>query len=310
MTTMDDVPAVTADWTTWGTYVHLAVDDPAMLEPAKAVATLVLDEVDRACSRFRPDSDLVRANRSPGRWVEVDPLLAAATSVARLAAELTDGLVTPCTGRTLVALGYDRDLEVVREDGTVPRARMPAPTPDAWRDVRVREDAIWVPRGCQLDLGATAKAWAADVLVSTIVDRLGCRVLASLGGDLRVGGGDGPPWLVRVSERREDEQGQLVEVSTGGLATSTTVLRRWNGPDGQVHHLIDPRTNRPVAGPVRTVTAAGASCLAANIASTAAIVLGGRALPWLEEREVSARLVHEGGLVTTTSSWPLDRVPT
>ena len=305
-----DEAAVTADWATWGTYVHLQVDDPAMLDPARAVTRVVLAEVDRACSRFRGDSDLVRANRSPGRWVQVDPLLAAATSVARLAAELTDGLVNPCVGRALVALGSDADLQDVYRRGRSPLGPLPPPSPDAWRDLRVREDAIMVPRGCALDLGATAKAWAADVVVGSVVDRLGCRVLVSLGGDLRVGGPDGRPWLVRVSEGRDDEQGQLVEVSGGGMATSTTTLRRWAGPVGEVHHLIDPRTNLPVSGPLRTVTAAGVSCLAANIASTAALVLGGQALPWLEQREVSARLVHAGGLVTTTTTWPLDCVPT
>jgi thiamine biosynthesis lipoprotein len=242
--------------------------------------------------------------------VQVDPLLAAATSVARLAAELTDGLVNPCLGRALVALGYDADLQAVRRRGPSPGEPLPPPSPDAWHDLRVREDAIWVPRGCTLDLGATAKAWAADVVVGSVVDRLGCRVLVSLGGDLRAGGPEGRPWPVRVSERRDDDAGQLVELTTGGLATSTTLLRRWQGSEGEVHHLVDPRTNQPVSGPLRTVTAAGASCLAANIASTAALVLGGQATPWLEMRGVSARLVHEGGLVTTTCSWPFDRVLT
>jgi thiamine biosynthesis lipoprotein len=297
-----------SEWTTWGTYVHVALDDPAMLTPVTTLTRAVLEEVGRACSRFRADSDLVRANRTPGRWVTVDPLLAAAASVAVLAAELTDGLVTPCLGRTLVALGYDADLGVVRRRGSSPVRRLPPPTPEAWREVGVRSDEIRVPVGCALDLGATAKAWAADVVVATIVERLGCRVLVSLGGDLRVGGPEGPPWPVVVIEQRGDQTGQLVEVDRGGLATSTTTLRRWRGPDGETHHLIDPRTNAPVEGPLRTVTAAGGSCLAANIASTAALVLGEDALPWLESREVGARLVLDGGQVATTSTWPSERV--
>ncbi|MDX6375343.1 MAG: FAD:protein transferase, partial [Nocardioidaceae bacterium] len=229
-------------------------------------------------------------------------------SVGLLAAELTDGLVTPCLGRALVALGYDADLGVVRQRGTSPARRLPPPTPDAWRGLGIRTDTIRVPAGCELDLGATAKAWAADVVVAMVVERLNCRVLVSLGGDLRVGGPAGPPWSVMVTERLEDTTGQLVEVDRGGLATSTTMVRRWLGPDGEVHHLVDPRTNAPVTGPVRTVTAAGGSCLAANIASTAALVLGSAALPWLESHEVGARLVHESGLVTTTAAWPSDRV--
>ncbi len=296
-----------SEWSMWGTYVHVAVDDPAVLLAAARLTRVVLEEVDRSCSRFRSDSDLIRANRSPGQWVTVDPLLAAATSVALLAAELTDGLVSPCLGRAMVALGYDADLDRVRRRGASPVRRLPPPSPEAWREVGVRADAVRVPEGCDLDLGATAKAWAADVAVRVVVERLGCRVLVSLGGDLRVGGAAGPPWPVVVTERRGDRDGQLVEVERGGLATSTTTIRQWRGPGRDVHHLLDPRTNEPVAGPVRTVTAAGGSCLAANIASTAALVLGGAALPWLESREISARLVHAQGLVTTTSSWPIDR---
>jgi thiamine biosynthesis lipoprotein len=294
-------------WDALGTYVYLAVDDPAALAEAGDLARHVLHLVDRTCSRFRSDSDLARVNAHAGDWVAVDPVLVAATSVALEAAELTDGLVDPCLGRPMVALGYDQTIRSVRIRD--PRA-FPTPLPfthrpQAWREVRLDpEGALRIPADCALDLGATGKAWASDLVAATVADRLGCRAVVSLGGDVRIGGRAGPAWPVRVTEGPQDAEAELVLLDRGGLATSSTRARRWRTGDTDQHHLLDPRTGRPVAGPWRTVTATGPTCVAANVASTAALVLAEDAVGWLDRRRVTARLVAVDGTVTTTSDWP------
>jgi thiamine biosynthesis lipoprotein len=294
-------------WDALGTYVYLAVDDPAALREAADVARQVLHLVDRTCSRFRADSDLTRVNAHPGEWVAVDPVLVAATAVALEAAEVTGGLVDPCLGRPLVALGYDRTIRSVRARD--PRS-FPTPVPyahrqHAWREVRLDpEGAVRIPADCALDLGATGKAWASDLVAATIADRLGCRPVVSLGGDVRIGDGPGPAWPVQVTEGPEDVEGELVLLDGGGLATSSTLARRWRTGSTVQHHLLDPRTGAPVAGTWRTVTATGSTCVAANVASTAALVLAEDALGWLEERAVTARLVARDGTVATTGDWP------
>ncbi len=299
--------AASARWELWGTYAFLAVTDPSTLSAATSTAQLVLDDIDRACSRFRPDSSLSEVNRHAGRWVEADPLLVAALRVALDAARWTEGLVDPCLGAVLVSLGYDRDLEaVVTRPPSLP---MPSTVHrrNAWRAIEVAEAAIRIPAGVSLDLGATCKAWAADLLAETLVEELGCGVVVSLGGDLRVLGPEGsaPSWPVQVTERPGDSDGLEVAV-TDGLATSSTLVRRWWTTLGEQHHLLDPRTGRPVQGPYRTVTAAGRSCVAANTASTAALVLGEAAPSWLEARDVTARLVSADGAVTTVGGWPAE----
>jgi thiamine biosynthesis lipoprotein len=294
-----------ARWSSLGTYAFLATDDPRRLEQAEHLARDVLGEVDRTCSRFRLDSDLSRANRRAGRWVRVDPLLAAATTVALEAAEDTDGLVDPCLGRVLVSLGYDADLAVVhRRRHQVPRLPV-RHHPDAWREVRVDpEGALFVPAGAALDLGATAKAWASDLVARVVAEELGCQAVVSLGGDVRVDGpGDG--WPVVVTERPgDDEATETVHLHSGGLATSSTLARRWQAGNHVRHHVVDPRTGWPVEEVWRTVTATGPTCTAANTATTAALVLGERALPWLISRGITARLVAADGTVRRTGSWP------
>ncbi|MDX6222320.1 MAG: FAD:protein transferase, partial [Frankiales bacterium] len=71
-----------------------------------------------------------------------------------------------------------------------------------------------------------------------------------------------------------------------------------------LHHIIDPRTGAPAATCWRTVTVAGASCVDANAASTAAIVMGAAAEEWLAGLGLPARLVGEDGSVVTVGGWP------
>jgi thiamine biosynthesis lipoprotein len=88
------------------------------------------------------------------------------------------------------------------------------------------------------------------------------------------------------------------------VATSSTTVRRWRRGGDTLHHLIDPRTGLPADGPWRTATASAATCVDANIASTAAIVLGAGAEAWLEAAGVPARLVDQAGAVTRVGGWP------
>ena len=311
-----------AQWRALGTYVQLVVAGARHLEAARGVAVRLLDDVDRTCSRFRDDSDLMRANRNAGAWTRVDPLLASAVAAAVRGAEETDGLVDPTLGRSLVAAGYDRDYDAVRVSDSPAAIPLPAVF-DAWRHVGVDPDgAVLVPLGTALDLGATGKAFAADLISAAISAATGTGCVLSLGGDVAVGGApgsgtdgdaddaaapdDGPApvrWQVAVAETPEDPPAVMVTLTTGGLATSTVLARRWHRGGQVVHHLLDPATGRPVEPTWRTASVVAPDCLAANIASTACIVMGVAAPSWLAARGLSARLVGADGDVVHVGHW-------
>jgi thiamine biosynthesis lipoprotein len=169
---------------------------------------------------------------------------------------------------------------------------------------------VTVPRGVELDLGATAKAWCADEAAWACAAATGAGVLVSLGGDLAVAGPapDGG-WAVRVSDRFDDPPeagGPVVTIAAGGLATSSTTRRRWQQRGQARHHLIDPATAEPAESCWRTVTVSASSCVGANAASTASIVRGDAAVAWLEARRLPARLVRRDGSVVTTTGWPVE----
>ncbi len=291
-----------------GTGVQVAVVEPAALAAAEDAVAAWLDEVERAASRFREDSHVCRVNAARGEPVSVSALCLRAVSVAIEVAEATDGLVDPTVGAALEALGYDRDFAAIDADGPL-TAAPPAP---GWRVIEVDEAAgtVRVPPGVHLDLGSSAKAWAADQAAAIAARIAGCGALVNLGGDLAVAG-DAPPdgWQVRVTDDHAaapDAPGQTVCLASGGLATSSASVRRWRRGGAEVHHIVDPRTGLPAGTPWRTVSVAAASCVAANGAATAAMIVGDGAPMWLTTRGLAARLVSREGLVRHLGSWPAE----
>jgi thiamine biosynthesis lipoprotein len=295
-----------ADWTAWTCRVRVAVTDDAVLDDARALVSDRMAAVDAACSRFRADSELA-ALPADGRWTRVGPVLAEALAVALRAARLTDGDVDPTVGGALEELGYDRDLALVTDTGGLV-VRLPAP---GWRTVELDGDRVRLRPGTRLDLGATAKAWTADTAADLVTAVTGTGCLVSIGGDVAVAG-PAPEggWRVRVEDVTGDPDAPpagpstVVTLADGGLATSSTTARRWTRGGAPLHHLIDPATGLPAAPAWRTVSAAAASCVDANTVTTATVVRGERAWPWLRATGVPARLVREDGTVLTVGGWP------
>jgi FAD:protein FMN transferase len=293
----------------WGSDAHLLVGEADRLAAAERLLRRVLRRIDRACSRFVPESGLSRLNAATGRTVLVDPTLLAAVRVALTAAEQSGGLVDPTVGPAMAALGYDHDIDDIPVDDPTPIRPVPAA---GWRGVSLddRLGTIHLPVGTGLDLGATAKAWAADLAAAEIATRLGTAVLVNLGGDLAVRGTVPGGWRIRVTEDHRaghELAGQVVSVRSGGLATSSRTVRTWRRAGRQVHHVVDPRTGRPAPITWRCVSVAAADCVGANVAATAAMVLGPGAPRWLVERGLPARLVGADGSVQTTPGWPTHR---
>lgn len=305
-------------WEALGTSVVLRVTDQRALGAARTALERELDAIDGACSRFRGDSELSRLNTRAGRATSVGPLLLEAVTLALQAAELTEGDLDPTIGVALELAGYDRDWRLLEPvDGhdqaaAAAPARVHAKVLSDWRAVSLDRDrgSIRVPAGMKLDLGATAKALAADRGAAACASAGGCGALVSLGGDIATSGpAPAGGWAVHVTDDHRSPPsapGQRISIASGGLASSSTAVRRWRHEGRSMHHIIDPATSRPVLSPWRTVSVAAASCAEANIAATAAIIRGMPALAWLQELELPARLVASDGTVRRLAGWPPD----
>jgi thiamine biosynthesis lipoprotein len=298
-------------WPALGTtaVLHVIGNRP---ERARTAAQREIAAMDRAASRFRADSELSAVNRAAGDQIVISKRFHDALCVALDAARITDGAVDPTLGQSLIDLGYDRDFELLEavdvrsplEPGGDVAIRMPA-----WRSVELWEGppSVRIPAHVRLDLGATAKALTADRAARAASLVTGSSVLLSLGGDIATSGS--PPdggWVVRVTDDHRDlsGDGQIITVASGGLATSSLLTRRWRQAGQPRHHILDPTTGAPTRAYWRTASVAASSCAGANIASTAAIVLGERAPDWLIRLGLPARLIAVDGRTQVLGGWP------
>ncbi len=291
-----------------GTTAVVVVADPGAADAAVAAVEQEVSAIDRACSRFRPDSELTLLNSRAGTTTPVSPLLLESVEVALRAARRSDGLVDPTVGGAMRVLGYDRDFASMEKTGgslVVSVGQVPG-----WRLVALdgERSTVSIPAGVELDLGATAKALCADRAAAAAFESTGTGVLVSLGGDMAVAG---PPpdggWSVLVTDDHAaplDAPGQQVAIRSGGLATSGITVRHWARGERQLHHLVNPATGLPAEACWRTVTVTAQTCVDANTASTAAVILGPPAPAWLSGQGLPARLVGIDGTVTTVSGWP------
>lgn len=244
------------------------------------------EQVEATCSRFRPDSELSRANSSPDGEIVISRLLAEVMHAADRARTLTDGLVDVGVGAAVTGWGYDRTFEQVRDIDRPPR---PIPAPE-WE---LRSRRLVRPPQTRLDLGGIAKGWACDRAVE-----LGMASVVSAGGDIR---SIDPATTVSVI----DPWGATavrIRLGSGGLATSSTSRRRWKAGTRDVSHVIDPRSMEPVRTPILSATVVASSAADAEAGAKAVLLHGDDGLAWAADRDwIEGAVVvwHDGSVYAT-----------
>lgn len=266
------IRAMASDITLYGRSVVPIGSDP-VVDQALAVFT----SVHEACTRFDPDSPLMRANARPDEWHVVPLVLLAAVREAHRAYRRTDGRFDPRILGDLVRLGYDRSLAF--GDGDVTTTAVDAPHVPLPR---------WTPRfrygrrpelhlgGLPIDLGGIGKSlavrWASEELQEHFED-----FLLDAGGDCYCEG-SGPEddgWRVGVENPfGGDLPLAVLAVSNKGCATSSVKLRHWRSGTSEAHHLIDPTTGRPGGEGLMAVTVVDDDPTRAEVA-TKYLFLGG-----------------------------------
>ncbi len=263
-----------------------------------------LDAIDAACSRFRADSELSQLN-ARGEAI-MSAIFERALVTAVESWHVTQGLCDPTVLPALLALGYDTDFaDTVRGRDFARGPNVPSPGASALRLDETSHHVSLAP-GCQLDLGASAKALAVDLIADDVAAHGG--VLIEIGGDVAVRGrGPDGAWSIGVSDDLVMTGHEpRVSLTNAGVATSSTKVRAWRAGGQRVHHIIDPRSGAPTSGPYVTATVAAKSCRRANAFATAALIWGEEAPYYLAQARCAARLVRVDGTVDYVGGWPVD----
>lgn len=249
---------------------------------ALRAAENLVRELEQHCSRFLPDSALSRLNRE--RRIE-DALLADITSLALEFRDSTGGAFDPAVGDAVVAAGYDRSMELVRSSGAgMARDALGHPA------IPIHGDVIELRGPGQIDLGGIAKGWTVDRVGRLLAEAGARRYFVDGGGDILFGGDRDQDELVELCTG-----GYRVGIRAGGLASSSTLHRRWATSEGDAHHIIDPRSDRPSSGDWVQTSVLAADTTTADVLATALLADAQAALPALARRGAEALLVGADG---------------
>jgi thiamine biosynthesis lipoprotein len=290
----------------WGLSGSLTTEREDQMDDATERLWYWLDAIDVACNRFRDDSELSQLNASHGARTAISPTLEMALAAALRCASATDDLVDPTVLPALLALGYDRDFDELSDgDPILEHVALPAMGTSA---IHLDADAhtVVLDPPCRLDLGASAKALAADVIADDVAESGG--VVVEIGGDVAVRG-EGPEgaWAIAVSDNlRLDGHEPRVAFRHGGIATSSTNSRTWRVGERTVNHIIDPRTGHCARGLYTTASVSASDCVLANAFATAALLWNEDAGYHIAQAGWSARLVRRDGTLEYVGGWPED----
>jgi thiamine biosynthesis lipoprotein len=272
----------------FGTEVRILIGPPS--GSGAALVEALLRRQHATLTRFDRGSELSRLNADPRELVPISAILAGALRAALQAAALTGGLVDPTLLGELERAGYatsrvgmrPADLRVALR--AAPRRRPAEPRAEAsWRSVEVGDRWVRRPPGVRLDLGGTAKGYAADSAAAMLAGHASFAI--DVGGDIAVGGTTGAPRIAAV----EDPLGRRdlrFRITSGAVATSGISRRLWPTHGGFGHHLIDPASGRPAWTGVVQATALAPSTARAEALAKAALLAG---------PEAGLRLLEAGG---------------
>jgi thiamine biosynthesis lipoprotein len=272
---------------------HVILVDPA--PGAEEHARARLEELERRWSRFLPASDVSRLNTTPDAFLMVSADTIALLTAMKLAWEVTAGRYDPTMLGAINVVGYSTSVD--GSGKTSCRAGLPA-RGSTVADVQVdaATSAVVVPAGIGLDPGGIGKGFAADLVVTELLERGTGGALVSVGGDLAASGT--PPaaegWLVAVEHPRDSSR-ELARLAlgAGGVATSSTLSRAWIQDGSRRHHVIDPHTKTCASTDLAAVTVIARAGWEAEVHATAALLSGAeRALGYLARHQLD-------GVVTT-----------
>ena len=251
--------------------VTLVGGTPGLLDLARRR----VEELEARWSRFRGDSEITRLNGRAGRptALTADGYLLVDHAVA--AWRWTGGRYDPTVLEAIVASGYDRSFETLDDRRPADDDVRPAPgCAGVVLDPELR--AVTLPPGVGIDPGGIGKGLAADLVVELALDEGADGACVSIGGDGRAAG-EAPDggWRVGVGNPYDDaELLTVVRLHDHGIATSSRLLRRWRSGGIERHHLLDPRTGRPVDSGLDAVTVIADDAWLAEVLTKAAFVAG------------------------------------
>ncbi|MGB8215524.1 MAG: FAD:protein FMN transferase [Anaerolineales bacterium] len=256
-----------------------AEGQPDRLQAGFEQAGQFIQAGEKRFTRFSEESELSALNRSAGKKFRASPELFSVVALARRFFHMTRGLFDPSILPDLKRAGYDRSMDVIRAEGSVPlfESLLASEHPSFSEiDLDESEQTILLPPGMALDLGGIAKGWIAEQ-AAQILSRYATACAVDAGGDMfLVGLPDGlEQWPVALEDPLQPASTLTsLQVDPGAVATSTLTKRVWGQAGKSRHHIIDPRTGEPAVSEWISVTVVAPHACEAEVYAKALLIAG------------------------------------
>jgi thiamine biosynthesis lipoprotein len=277
--------------TTWSVKL-VAADLPA--QGRQRIAAAIegrLASVNRLMSTYDPDSELSRFNRSaPGQPFRVSHETLEVFRVAREVSDLTGGAFDVTVGPVVAAWGFGASDRVPAAPSAAELSALRGRV-GYWR-VEIDRASRSLSRtdpGTVCDLSAIAKGYGVDEVARALVELGQGDFLVEVGGELRAQGQRAPgrPWRVAIERPGAGARSifGVLELADASLATSGDYRSYYEQGGRRFSHLIDPRSGRPVAHALASVSVVHEQAAHADALATGLAVLGPEAGYALAEKQ-------------------------
>lgn len=232
----------------------------------------LFEAIEDTCSRFKEESELSRLNLQIGKEVEVSHDLFAILKEALRFYEETNGVFNPGILSAIENSGYNKSIEHIRgrELGASPQS---APVTMNIPPYQLNESKQSVVLNTRIDLGGIAKGWVVD-RAAELLSKYGYGFV-NVGGDIRIFGELPRPLNVGIEDPQDPTKMiSSIQVSVGGVATSTSMKRRWKMDGRNKHHLIDATTGEPSSSSIISSTVTAPTAVEADVLAKVILLLG------------------------------------
>lgn len=238
-----------------------------------------LNEIDLTLSNYREDSELSSLNRAPvGEWIELNrdlyAVLKASEQISQASAGVFDITVAPLVN--LWGFGPKKKTQTIPRDAEITAAQ--ADIGYRYLELDVSAARVRKKRELEIDVNAIAQGYTVDQLAE-VLSAAGCTdFMVEVGGELRLAGRnpDNKLWQIGIEKPGEgfvDAQ-EVVAATDVGVTTAGDYHDYFEKNGERFSHTIDPRSGRPVAHKLASVTVIASNAMLADGYDTVLEVLG------------------------------------
>lgn len=231
------------------------------------------DYVVKKFTRFNDDSELSNLNRQSGKKIKVSEEFFMLIQKMYEMYKKTNGAFDPSVIDFLEVYGYDKNYDFKKLDNPKLDQFVEdiSKKKKSFSDVEMfeRTSEVILPKNLRIDLGGIGKGYAIDLAFNEL-KTICSNFLIDGGGDIRVRGVNEKGELWKVGLRDREKVHGYLELNNQSLASSGSWARKVK----QFHHLINPKTGKPVDQKFNTVFVLADDATTADAWATALFVLG------------------------------------